>query len=75
MSDYDKIEQVLLDRIKSLADEFAEIKREFNDPTLLPILLYLFQHLFAFVAFQQFLVPDRLSFYASMENGIQQVAF
>ena len=36
MSDYDKIEQVLLDRIKSLADEFAEIKREFNDPTLNP---------------------------------------
>ena len=26
MSDYDKIEQVLLDRIKSLADEFAEIR-------------------------------------------------
>ncbi len=36
MSDYDKIGQVLLDRIKSLADEFAEIKREFNDPTLNP---------------------------------------
>lgn len=36
MIDYDRIEQVLIDRIKSLSDEFAEIKREFNDPALNP---------------------------------------